>query len=91
MGKWATTEMPNARRLISMACAYAGMKQVELARRLGWSNQRLHSRYDAGRFSCEEWREIALALGAEASFSCAADGEMQITFTFPDGKAVSEQ
>jgi len=67
-----------AKQLIEMAQAYAGISSAELARRLGWSPQLLNKRIKTGKFSLEEWQQIADALGAE----------LNIGFKFPDGKSV---
>lgn len=67
-----------ARQIIEMAIAYAGITNSELARRLGWSHQLLHKRLNVGKFTVEEWEKIGTAIGATA----------QIVFTFPDGKEI---
>lgn len=67
-----------ARQIVEMALAYAGMSNAELARRLGWSPQLLNKRLSTGKFTVDEWQEIAKAIG----------GEVQIRIVFPDGKAV---
>ena len=66
------------KQLIDMAIAYAGMSKADLARKLGWSPQTLSNRINTGKFSVEEWEQIAEAIGAEG----------HITFTFPDGKII---
>lgn len=66
------------RQLVEMAVAYAGISNAELARRLGWSQQLLNKRLNTGKFSMEDWNNIAEALGAKA----------KICFVFPDGREV---
>ncbi|MCI8494004.1 winged helix-turn-helix domain-containing protein [Anaerotruncus colihominis] len=66
------------RQLVEMAVAYAGISNAELARRLGWSQQLLNKRMNTGKFSMEDWENVAEALGAKA----------KICFVFPDGKEV---
>ena len=53
------------KQLISLGTAYAGISNAELARRLGWSPQLLDGRIKTGKFSFEEWEQIAAALGAK--------------------------
>lgn len=67
-----------AKQLIDMACAYAGISKAELARRLHWSPQSLSNRIATGKFSLEDWENIAAAVGAQC--------RMQIIF--PDGKKI---
>lgn len=67
-----------ARKIIEMGLAYAGVSNAELARRLGWSAQLLNKRMNTGKFSVEEWEQIAKAIGATAT----------ISFAFPDGRSV---
>ena len=66
------------KQLVEMAVAYAGISNAELARRLGWSQQLLNKRLNTGKFSMEDWQNVADALGAKA----------KICFVFPDGKEV---
>ena len=66
------------RQLVEMAVAYAGISNAELARRLGWSQQLLNKRMNTGKFSMEDWENVAEALGAKA----------KICIVFPDGKDV---
>lgn len=67
-----------------MTCANARTLNIwsasnsELARRLGWSPQLLNKRINTGKFSVEEWQQIAAALGAKA----------RVGFVFPDGKEI---
>ncbi len=63
---------------IKMAEAYAGIKEAELARKLGKSSQALGQRVKTGKFSIEELEELAIAMGAK--FVCY--------FEFPDGERV---
>ncbi len=67
-----------AKQIIEMAMAYAGITGVELSRRLGWSPQLLNKRIKTGKFSADEWKKIADALGAE----------LKLGFKFPDGKEI---
>lgn len=67
-----------AKQIIEMGCAYRGITNSELARRLGWSPQLLNKRMNTGKFTVEEWETIAKALGAKA----------RVGFVFPDGKEV---
>ena len=67
-----------ARQLIEMGLAYAHMSKSALAEKLGWSPQLLNKRINTGKFSVDEWEQIAVALGAE----------IRIGFKFPDGKEV---
>ena len=64
------------KKLIDMGAAYAGISNSELARRLGWSPQVLSNRIKTGKFSVDDWEQIAKALGAE----------LRLGFKFPDGK-----
>lgn len=63
---------------IKMAETYAGIKEAELARRLGTSSQALGQRVKTGKFTSADLDQIAAALGAE--FVCY--------FKFPDGTQV---
>ena len=67
----------NARQIVEMGLAKAGMKKSALAEQLGWSPQLLNKRLNTGKLSVEEWEAIAKVLGAELVF-----------FKFPDGKEV---
>lgn len=67
-----------AKQIIAMALGYCGISNSELARRLGWSPQLLNKRMNTGKFSVEEWQQIAQALGATA----------RVGFVFPDGKEI---
>ena len=67
-----------AKQKITMALAYAGMTQTELARRLDISPQLLHKRIATGKFTLEEWEKLAEAMGAEAD----------IRIRFKDGKEI---
>ncbi len=67
-----------AKQIIEMALAYKGLKNVDLARALGWSTQLLSKRLKVGKFTVEEWEEIGRAIGAET----------RIVFKFPDGKEI---
>lgn len=63
---------------IKMAEAYAGVKEAELARRMGTTSQALGQRVKTGKFTSADLDKIAAALGAE--FVCY--------FKFPDGTEV---
>lgn len=63
-----------ARQIIEMGIAYAGITNSELARRLNWSPQLLNKRINTGKFSVEEWEQIAEALGATAKIGFSFDG-----------------
>jgi len=67
-----------ARQIIEMATGYCQISNAELARRLDWSPQLLSKRLKTGKFSVDEWQQIARALGATA----------RIGFIFPDGKEI---
>ena len=70
----------DCKTLVNMACIYAGVNMSELARRLNISQQLLFKRLTTGKLTVEEWRKIAVALGA--------DPARVISFTFPDGKQI---
>ena len=61
---------------IEIACSIAGITKTELGRRLGMSQSRFSQRLKTGKFSDEDFKNIAAALGAEY-FS---------GFRFPDGR-----
>lgn len=67
-----------ARQIVEMATAYCQISNAELARRLDWSPQLLNKRLNTGKFSVDEWQQIAQAMGATA----------RIGFIFPDGKEI---
>ena len=50
---------------IKLAEAFAGVKEAELARRMGKSSQALGQRIKTGKFSIEELESMAKAMGAE--------------------------
>ena len=61
---------------IKLAMAYAGIKEAELARRLGTSPQAFGQRMKNGLFSVAELEKIAVALGAEYNnFFQFSDGQ----------------
>lgn len=67
--------MVDARKKIRAALGYAGISQAELARRLGISPQVLSKRLQSGRFTLDEWGQIAAALGADfRAVICFNDG-----------------
>lgn len=63
---------------LSMAIAYKGITQAEIARKLGLSPSNFGQRLKRGNFSVAELEKIAEAMGAE--FLCA--------FRFEDGTKV---
>ena len=63
---------------IKMAETYAGIKEAELARRLGTSSQALGQRIKTGKFTSSDLEQIAAALGAEFVYC----------FKFPDGTEI---
>ena len=67
-----------AKQIIEMGLAYCNMMNAELARRLEWSPQLLNKRMNTGKFSVEEWQQIASAIGSTA----------KICFVFAGGKEV---
>ena len=67
-----------ARQIIEMGIAYAGITNSELARRLNWSPQLLNKRINTGKFSVEEWEQIAVALGATAKIGFSFDGGKEV-------------
>lgn len=60
---------------LKLAEAYAGITEAELARRIGCSPQALNNRIKTGRFTSDEMKRIAQALGADYVYG----------FQFPDG------
>lgn len=69
-----------AKQLVDMAVAYCGITNAELARRLGWSPQLLNKRLNTGKFTLDEWRAIAEAMGAQS----------RIIFSFSDGTEIGK-
>lgn len=67
-----------AKQVIEMKLAYMGISNSELARRLEWSPQLLNKRLNTGKFTVEEWEQIAEALGCKA----------KIAFVLPDGTEI---
>lgn len=63
---------------IKMLEAYTGVKEAELARRLGTSSQAFGQRMKTGKFSSADLDNIAKACGAE--FECH--------FKLPDGTKI---
>lgn len=61
-----------------VALDIAGIKQKELAKRMGTSPAALNKRIKTGKFSDQDFEEIAKALGAEYKSG----------FYFPDGNKV---
>ena len=75
---WEVERM-TAKKIISIGLAYAGITQAELSKRLNMSPQLFNQRIATGKFTLEEWKRIAAALGAD----------LLIGFQFPDGKIVT--
>ena len=63
---------------ISMALAYKGMSEAELARSIGTSPSAFNQRMKTGKFSTEEMEKIAAALEADYYFG----------FEFKDGTKI---
>lgn len=59
--------MTNSKK-IKMALAYKGMSEAELARMLGTSPQAFNQRMKTDKFTSEELKKIATALGASYTF-----------------------
>lgn len=66
------------KQLIKTALAYQGISEAELARRLGTSPNAFNNRMQRGKFSAEDLKEIAEAIGGEYFFG----------IRFPDGKEI---
>lgn len=69
--------MTNSQK-IKMALIYTHTKEAELARKIGSSPQAFNQRLKTDKFSTEELKKIAAALGAVYESS----------FTFPDGTKI---
>lgn len=63
---------------IDMACTVAGITKTELGRRIGLSQSAFSQRLKTGKFSDQDFENMAKALGAKY-FS---------GFTFPDGTEI---
>lgn len=63
---------------IEAACIVAGISKTELGRRMGMSQQNFSGRLKTGKFSDEDFRKMAEALGCNY-FS---------GFKFPDGTTI---
>lgn len=50
---------------IDIACSVAGITKTELGKRLGMSQSRFSQRLKTGKFSDEDFKNIAEALGAK--------------------------
>ncbi len=70
-----------ARQIIDMAVAYSGVTKTDLAKGMGWSPQLLAQRVGTGKFTVDEWQQIAAVLGAKA----------KIGFEFEDGTFVGDK
>ncbi len=67
-----------AKQIVYAGLGYSGMSARELAAHLGWSPASLNNRLGTGKFSVEEWEQIAKAMGAE----------LMLGFRFPDGREI---
>ena len=65
-------------QLIKMALAYQGMTEADLARKLGTAPNAFNNKMQRGKFSVEDLKEIAVALGGEYYFG----------IRFPDGREI---
>lgn len=63
---------------IEMACTVSGITKTELAKRLGMTQPAFSQRFKTGKFSDEDFKNIASAIGA-SYFS---------GFVFPDGTKI---
>ena len=63
-----------------MACTVSGITKTELARRLGMTQPAFSQRFKTGKFSDEDFKNIASAIGA-SYFS---------GFIFPDGTKIEQ-
>lgn len=59
-----------AKQIIDMGMAHEGITLTELSARLSTSPQALGQRIKVGKFSVDEWKQIAEALGAEPQVIC---------------------
>ena len=65
-------------QLIKMALAYQNISEAELARRLDTSPNAFNNKMQRGKFSVEDLKQIAEAIGGEYFFG----------IRFPDGKEI---
>ncbi len=63
---------------IDIACSVAGITKTELGKRLGMSQSRFSQRLKTGKFSDDDFKNIAEALGCKYYSG----------FEFPDGRKV---
>ena len=63
---------------IDMACTVAGISKTELAKRIGMTQPAFSQRLKTGKFSDEDFNNIAKALGAKYYSG----------FNFPDGTRI---
>ncbi len=63
---------------VKAACDVAGITVTELGRRMGMSQQTFSSRLKVGKFSKDEYNQMAEMLGAKFVFR----------FEFPDGTRI---
>ena len=66
------------KQMIRMALSYQGISEAELARRLETSRSAFNNKMQREKFSCEELKTIAEALGGEFFFG----------IRFPDGTEI---
>lgn len=68
----------NTSKKIKMALAYLGISEAELARRIGKSPQAFSQRMKTGKWSEDDLKDIADALGCE----------IFVELRFPDGTII---
>lgn len=68
----------NTSKKIKMALAYLGISEAELARRIGKSPQAFSQRMKTGKWSEDDLKDIADALGCE----------IVVELRFPDGTII---
>lgn len=71
-------KIPTIQQKIEMACTVSGITKTELAKRLGMTQPAFSQRFKTGKFSDEDFKNIASAIGA-SYFS---------GFIFPDGTKI---
>lgn len=72
------TKILTIQQKIEMACTVSGITKTELAKRLGMTQPAFSQRFKTGKFSDEDFKNIASAIGA-SYFS---------GFIFPDGTKI---
>ena len=68
-----------AKQIVDMAVAHEGITLTELSARLGTSPQAFGQRLKVGKFSTDDWKQIAEALGAEPNV---------VSIRFKDGTVI---